>query len=139
MASPKLACTVAVLSFLAMDVAWLTVGGAGARFLAVANDLRGGGGGATWAGWQLFLLGCLIYALLSVALCRFAVQPALQGERPGPEALVSGALLGLVVYGTFDFTNLALFGPDYGVGFAASDAAWGAFAMAASAWLGARL
>lgn len=118
---------VAVCTLLVLDALWLIGGGAGARFLdrvASFSDV------VPWSAWQLLLFVVLAYVLLAAALCVFAL-PA-----PPAEAAKRGALLGLVIYGVFDLSNLCLFGRSYGVDLAATDVAWGTFVMGASALAG---
>jgi len=119
-------CAASVAALLALDFFWLYLLGAGRRFLTMAS----GFGAEAWAPWQLALFVSAAYALLGVALCVFARAPSPR------EAAARGALLGLVIYGVFDFTNLAVFGRGYGLGLALSDMAWGTFVMAASAYVG---
>lgn len=89
--------------------------------------------------WKIALCALAAYGLLCLALCLFGVAPAREEDCSGPPGLLRGALLGLIIYGTFDFTNLAVLGPGYGVPLALGDVAWGTFAMGAATWLGARM
>ncbi len=50
------------------------------------------------------------------------------------EAAKYGALMGLLMYGTFDFTNKAIF-VDYPTDYALMDTLWGVFAMASASAL----
>lgn len=127
-----LACGTAVLALLVLDFAWLGVAGAGQRFMDMGARL----GGERWSSGQMALLVLSAYALLGLALCRFVVLPAAGTERPALRGLVQGALLGLVIYGVYDLTNLVVFGKAYGLGLAASDAAWGVFAFGCAGLLG---
>lgn len=70
------------------------------------------------------------YALYPAGIWFFAARPAGQ---PG-EALLRGGLLGLVVYGVYNFTNMALL-KDWGGRVAAVDITWGIFMTAVVAWL----
>jgi uncharacterized membrane protein len=133
------AYAVAVASLLVLDFLWLSVAGAGGRFFAMSERIRGEGAAApssAWKPWQVALLTVGAYVLLALALCRFAVLPSRIEEKPLKTAATSGALLGLVIYGIFDLTNLVVFGRGYGLSLAASDIAWGTFVLAASAFLG---
>ena len=73
----------------------------------------------------------LLYVVGVVALC---VLPAIDAQS-WPRAAWTGALLGLVAYGTYDMTNLATL-----VGWSATvsfiDMAWGAVVTAVSATVG---
>ena len=122
-----MACAASVAALLVLDFVWLYLLGAGQRFLTMASAF----GAQAWAPWQLALFVGAAYALLGAALCVFARAPSPR------EAAARGALLGLAIYGVFDFTNLAVFGRGYGLTLALSDAAWGTFVMAASAYVGA--
>jgi uncharacterized membrane protein len=52
----------------------------------------------------------------------------------GKDVFKTGALLGLLMYGTFDFTNKAIFSK-YPSDYALMDTAWGTFAMGASSYV----
>jgi uncharacterized membrane protein len=53
-----------------------------------------------------WLSAILFYLLFIVGMLIFAVRPAILPGRPD-EALLLGALLGLISYATYDLTNLA--------------------------------
>ena len=63
-----------------------------------------------------------------------AVRPALEAERPGP-ALINGAALGALAYGTYTLTNYAIFA-QWSVTLVLSDIAWGAVLTASCAVIG---
>ncbi len=63
-----------------------------------------------------------------------AIAPAL-AESSWTKALLMGAVLGLVAYGTYDFTNLSTL-KGYTVKVALIDLAWGTFLTALSATIG---
>ena len=65
-----------------------------------------------------------------------AVRPALEAERAGP-ALVNGAVLGALAYGTYTLTNFAIFS-QWSVTLVLSDIAWGAVLTATCAGIGYR-
>lgn len=68
------------------------------------------------------------YALATLAFSQI-ILPLSKGE---PKKLVQyGALMGLLMYGTFDFTNKAIF-LDYPSDYAIKDTLWGMFAIAAA-------
>ncbi len=72
--------------------------------------------------------GAFAYVLLVLAIVLFVLPKA--GENIGQAALY-GAILGLVVYGVYDFTNLAVFG-SYPLKVALVDVVWGIFVMGAT-------
>ncbi|MEO3415855.1 DUF2177 family protein [Roseovarius sp. CAU 1744] len=75
--------------------------------------------------FYLFYIGGVIW---------FASLPALREGAPG-NALISGALLGAMAYGTYEFTNLAtLKGWDWQM--VAVDVSWGIVLTGLSAWAG---
>lgn len=119
----------AIGALLLLDGLWLTLGGAGERFRRMAGDLCAV---RAWRPWQLACLTAAAYVLLAAVLCVFAVP----GRKPAAAA-ARGALLGLVIYGVFDLTNLAVFGRGYGLSLAAMDVGWGVFVMGAAACAGA--
>lgn len=127
------ACSAAVALLLLLDFVWLYILGFGGRFLAMAQGL----GVVARPAWHLGLVGVGAYALLSWGLCAFALIPAMGAARPRLTACLKGALLGLVVYGVYDLTNLVVFGSSYGVGLAATDVGWGVFVMGSAALGGA--
>lgn len=64
----------------------------------------------------------------------FAVRPAYREGRIG-SAVVNGALLGALAYGTFTLTNYAIL-TSWSLTLAVSDIAWGAFLTASAAAVG---
>lgn len=73
---------------------------------------------------QFRLVGAVIvYLLLAVALYYFIVKPGLSVWKAG--------LLGLVIYGTFDFTNYAMF-KNYDLKIAIMDTVWGSLLFMAT-------
>ena len=85
------------LAMLALDAVWLT--------LAVPRIYRPQLGNLLADQPNLAVAG-VFYLLYVVGIVVFAVMPALE-SRSLLQALGLGALLGLVAYGTYDFTNLA--------------------------------
>lgn len=82
----------------------------------------------------------VFYLAYAFAVVVFAVRPALASERI-VDALMLGALLGAVAYGTFTITNYAVL-KDWTPGLVISDIAWGTFltaVVAASGYFAARL
>lgn len=62
----------------------------------------------------------VFYALYAAGIVYFASSPADSARR----AAVNGALLGLLAYGTYDLTNMAIL-RDWGLRISAIDVAWG--------------
>ena len=75
--------------------------------------------------------GAGFYVLAVIAFV-FIVLPMAKGEPK--RAAIYGALCGLLMYGTFDITNKAIF-KDYPTSYALADTAWGTFAMGAAAFI----
>jgi uncharacterized membrane protein len=63
----------------------------------------------------------IVYLLLAIGLYYFIVKPGLSAWEAG--------LLGLVIYGTFDFTNYAMF-KNYDLKTAIMDTVWGSLLFA---------
>jgi uncharacterized membrane protein len=76
----------------------------------------------------------LLYAVYAAGVVLFVVAPA-QDVASWPRVAVLGALFGLVVYATYDLTNLAIL-KGWTVGVAVADILWGAAVTAASATAG---
>lgn len=79
-------------------------------------------------GWPAALA---FYVLFGGGLLYFCVDPALRGDSV-LLAAVNGAALGLVIYGTYDLTNLAVLA-DWDGKVAAADVLWGVFFSTATA------
>ena len=76
----------------------------------------------------------LFYLFYIAGIVILAVSPAL-AEGNWLKALLFGAVLGLVAYGTYDFTNLSTL-KNYTVRLALTDLAWGTALTAVSATIG---
>ena len=76
----------------------------------------------------------VFYVAYIAAILYFAVRPAFHEARLGP-AILNGALLGALAYGTFTLTNYAIF-TNWSVVLVLSDIAWGTFLTASSAAVG---
>ena len=74
------------------------------------------------------------YLLYAAGIVRLAVQPALQAASAKP-ALINGAVLGAVAYGTYTVTNYSILN-GWTIGLVVSDTLWGAALTATSAALG---
>lgn len=70
-----------------------------------------------------YLPASLTYVLMATALVFFVLPTATNNKL---KTFLKGALMGLVVYGVFDLTNLAIL-KNYPVIFAFADIAWGTF------------
>lgn len=121
MKSTALACVVSVATLLVLNALWLTVGGVGDAFLSMDSKIR------SIQPWKI-----AAYILLCAALCFVAFS-----ERDPAKAAARGAVIGLVIYGVYDFTNLAVFGHGSGLELAMADLCWGTFAMGISCLAGA--
>jgi uncharacterized membrane protein len=116
---------VSLVSFLVLDVLWLgfVVKDFNLQQLAQIGRINNGE-------FDLLLFPAAItYVLMSLAMVFFVVPKAAGSGRLGP-AFGWGALMGLVVYGVFDMTNLAIL-RDYPVTFVYADMAWGTFVFGA--------
>ena len=76
----------------------------------------------------------LFYLVYVAGVVHFAVMPAVNGAS-WVTALVNGALLGLVAYGTYDMTNLATL-KNWSVSVSVVDMMWGIALTATAATLG---
>lgn len=76
----------------------------------------------------------LLYAVYAAGVTAFVVAPALDAGSL-VHALVAGAAFGLVVYGTYDLTNLAVL-RGWTVRVAVADVAWGVAVTAVAAAAG---
>ncbi|AUH65292.1 DUF2177 family protein [Paracoccus zhejiangensis] len=74
------------------------------------------------------------YAAYIAGLLYFVSIPALAEDRP-VKALIGGALLGLMCYGTYEFTNYATL-RDWSMQQVVTDTLWGGFLTGFSAWVG---
>lgn len=74
-----------------------------------------------------YVAAAATYLLMALAIPIY-VMPLLKKEDSKLKIFFAGALLGLVVYGVFDMTNLAIL-KNYPLAFVAADIAWGVFAF----------
>lgn len=74
------------------------------------------------------------YTAYIVGVLYFVSVPALAAGRP-VQALIGGALLGLMCYGTYEFTNYATL-RDWSLEQVAIDTVWGGVLTGFSAWAG---
>lgn len=71
----------------------------------------------------------IVYILMALAVT-FFIREKIANVDSYLQVFAIGALLGLVVYGVYDFTNLAIL-KNYPVAFVAADVAWGTFVFGA--------
>lgn len=81
-----------------------------------------------------FAVAGVFYCVYVAGIVHFAVMPAVNSTTVAT-ALVNGALLGLVAYGTYDMTNLATL-KNWSVSVTVVDMAWGIALTATSAICG---
>jgi uncharacterized membrane protein len=79
----------------------------------------------------------IFYLMFLAGIIYFAVTPALATGR-WQDAIIPGAILGFLAYGTYDFTNWAVM-RDWPVGLTFIDLAWGTALTSAAATAGAAL
>ena len=113
------------LAMLVLDIIWLTT--------MVPRVYKPALGDLLADPPNLWVAG-VFYLLYLVGVVVFAVLPAL-GQQNWLMALGAGALLGLVTYGTYDFTNLSTL-RNWPVGLSLIDVAWGTALTAATATAG---
>jgi len=120
----KAAAAVAV-SFLVIDLVWIAFF-VGDIYDAQLGDMMRETPSGLAAG--VFYVGYI------AGIVYFAVRPAFHEARVG-SALLNGALLGALAYGTYTLTNYAIF-TNWSFVLVVSDIAWGAFLTASSAAIG---
>lgn len=74
------------------------------------------------------------YAAYVIGVLYFVSMPALAENRPA-KALIDGALIGLMCYGTYEFTNYATL-RDWSMQQVVIDTIWGGVLTGFSAWAG---
>jgi uncharacterized membrane protein len=113
------------VAFFSLDFLWLTVA-TPRLYRPMLGDLL--------ATEPKLLVAALFYLVYVAGVVVFAVTPALSGGS-WATALQLGALLGLIAYGTYDFTNLATLN-QWPVLVSVIDLAWGVSATAIAATIG---
>lgn len=111
----------AMLGFMVLDALWLGLLMTSFYTERLASIARMTGG-AMAPNWPAAFV---VYALLGTGIAVFAIPRAGQAG----SAAAFGALLGLVVYGVYDFTNYSTL-RDWPLALALVDTAWGALATA---------
>jgi uncharacterized membrane protein len=107
---------VSLLVFLVADALWLGV---------IARDFFVSQMGPLLRDEPNLAVAAVFYAVFVAGLIYFAVMPGLR-EGSLALAVVNGALLGLLAYGTYDITNLAVL-KGYSATLAMVDMTWGTF------------
>lgn len=108
---------ISMLVFFILDMTWIGYIAKGMYFKSYANWLRLDNGGLLPVWWAIVI----IYALFAFATLTFVV-PLSQGSLVS--AFFYGAALGVVIYGVYDFTCVAIF-KDWPVMMAFVDWLWG--------------
>lgn len=119
---------VTALIFLALDALWLGL---------VAPRLYRQHLGDLLAESTNFLAAAVFYLLYVAALLVFVINPALR-EGSVWQAVYMGAFLGLVMYATYDLTNLATL-KGWPLNITLIDLAWGSFVTAATSGIVTRI
>lgn len=119
-----------ILSFLVIDAVWIALVVRSYYDSQIPELLRES---------PEFVSAGIFYLAYAAAVVALAVKPALASQRV-KDALINGAILGAVAYGTYTVTNFAVL-KGWTVGLVVSDIAWGAFltaVVAACGYLAAR-
>ncbi|MBU3262151.1 DUF2177 family protein [Roseovarius sp. PS-C2] len=91
-----------------------------------------------WLLNDIRLLPAIVFYLFYVGgVLWFVSLPALRAGVP-VSALINGAIIGALAYGTFEFTNYAIL-RDWSLQMVVVDVAWGAVLTGFSAWIGVTL
>jgi uncharacterized membrane protein len=111
-----IAYVLALLVFVGIDLVWL---------MGVARSVYVEEMGALLRKQPMIGAAVAFYLLYIAGLMFFAIAPGLAAGAPLKAAML-GAALGLIAYGTYDFTNLAVI-EGYTLRIALIDLAWGTF------------
>lgn len=116
---------VALIAFTVLDFAWLgfVVKDFNMRQLADIGRIENG------EFKMLYIPAGLTYVLMAIAVS-FFILPRIEASTPYWQTFLCGALMGLIVYGVFDMTNLAIL-KNYPLPFVFADIAWGCFVFGA--------
>lgn len=117
---------VAFMSFVVLDFLWLgyVVKSFNLRQLAEIGRIENGDFSI------LYAPAAVTYVLMALAIV-FFVLPRFSVSDPLWQKFLWGALMGLIVYGVFDMTNLAIL-KNYPLPFTFADMAWGTFVFGAA-------
>jgi uncharacterized membrane protein len=114
----------ALVLFLAIDMVWLR---------GIARSTYAAEMGTLIRADVNLMAAVVFYLLYTAGLMYFAIMPAMEA-RSVLQAFLLGAGLGLVAYGTYDLTNLAVIN-GFGTKIAMIDLAWGTFLSGVTAAL----
>lgn len=114
------------LILLIIDLAWLMLF-FGKKFGQMAYNIQGE------AMTLKPVYGFIAYLLLGIGVTYFGINRVNKDE-PIKSSIINGGLFGLVCYGIFDFTNLAIF-KDYQLSTAIIDTLWGGFLCTVTTYL----
>ncbi len=117
----------AAVAFLVIDIAWISLFLRDVYDAQLGSMMRPTASAAAAAVFYVSYIGAILY---------LAVRPAL-AERQISTAVVHGAVLGAIAYGTYTLTNYAIF-TQWSVLLVVSDIAWGTFLTAVTAAVGYR-
>tara|TARA_B110001454_G_scaffold16145_1_gene14540 strand:+ start:34846 stop:35259 length:414 start_codon:yes stop_codon:yes gene_type:complete len=112
---------VSIVSFAVLDFLWFkfVVKDFNSRELAEIGRIKDGE-------FDILLAPALgTYVLMALAMALFVV-PNLSGDSAWWKAFLLSACMGLIIYGIFDMTNLAIL-KNYPIKFMLADMAWGTF------------
>lgn len=115
----------ALVTFLILDAIWLGLIMKNRYTSQLAHLMREN---PNWAAAGIF------YLVYLAGVVFLAVRPALAAGS-GSLALLYGAVLGLLAYGTYEMTNYATL-RDWPLGIVAMDILWGTLLTAVAAWAG---
>lgn len=117
--------SLSALAFAALDFLWLgfVVKDFNLRQLSLIGRIEDGR-------FDLLYAPVWIVYLLMAASVAYFVLPRIPSGAPLWQAFLNGAAMGLIAFGIFDMTNLAIL-KNYPVPFALVDMAWGTFAYGA--------
>ena len=114
------------LIMIALDVSYLYFLG-GSPFARMVESIQG-------SKFRLNIRGAVVsYSLMLCSLHYFVLSRA-RNKVSGVSVVRDAAVMGLVIYGVFDSTNMALFSK-YKLGMAVADTLWGVFLMSVTASL----
>ena len=113
------------IAFLVIDLAWISLFLGDVYAAQLGDMMRDTPDGLAAGAFYIGYIAGILY---------LAVRPALEAGRVGP-ALLNGAILGALAYGTYTLTNYAIF-TQWSVTLVLSDIAWGAVLTASSAAVG---
>jgi uncharacterized membrane protein len=121
---------IAIVSFMVLDGLWLglLMNGFYKRQLAPLARMSGGDMTPIWPA------AAVVYICLALGMTLLVLTRA----RSPLDALALGTVLGLVIYGVYDFTNYATL-RDWPVALVVVDVAWGGVLCGATAWITAAL